>query len=272
MIDEYLSLMRESPTQIGIAHTENHGRIAFVMERKEWYHPTEADREMVLASTYNLSERGIVEMICNAILRPDFDNDLAGSRRPDSVCIHSKSFQNDQLVLKIAGILTRLRIAVVDLDGERQNVWSTHWLCVQKGWLDELHDDVFLANVPPERLFHHEPNGQARKDVDFVVKEIPRLDPNDFPTLEQVMTLPFEDDESTRGLWIACSGHRLFICYHGPDGFTLRFHQQLALQSNRRPYPKDVILCIFHVIYNDIGVRPTGCWVVSDLLESVVGL
>lgn len=260
MIDSYLGSMRASPTQIGIAHTQRHGRIAFVMERKEWYHATEADREVLLASTTDLSETGIFEMICNAILYPEYDNDLAGSRRPDEVCIHSRSFQNDTLVRKIASTLTRLQIRIVDMGNDARNLWCLHWLCIQNQWLDELHDQDFLESVEKIRRIPYPPNGQARKDANFVEKEIPRLDPMAYPTLEDAMALPFEKEKSTRGLWIACSEHRLFVCYHGPDGFSLRYCRQVAFQRNRRPYPDDVILCILHVIVNDIKVRPVGAW------------
>jgi hypothetical protein len=260
MIDSHLGSMRASPTQIGIAHTQLHGRIAFVMERKEWYHASEADREVLLASTTDLSETGILEMICNAILFPEYDNDLAGSRRPDDVCIHSRSFRNDTLVRKISSILTRLRIRIVDMGSDARNLWCLHWLCIQNQWLDELHDPDFLDAVEPSRRIPYAPNGQARKNANFVEKEIPRLDPTVYPTLEDAMALPFEKDKSTRGLWIACSEHRLFVCYHGSDGFSLRYCIQLAFQRNRRPYPDDVILCILHVIVNDIKVRPVGAW------------
>ena len=252
--------MRASPTQIGIAHTQNHGRIAFVMERKEWYHQSESDREVVLASTTDLSETGILEMICNSILFPEYDNDLAGARRPDAVCIHSKSFRNDIIVRKIASILTRLKVRVVDMGSDALNSWCLHWLCIQNKWLRELHDADFLEMVGPERRVPYPPNGQARKDATFVEKQIPRLDPKSFPTREEALALPFESDKSTRGLWIACHEHTLFVCYHGPEGFSLRHWVHLASQPNRRPYPDDVILCIQHVIVNDIKVRPVGAW------------
>lgn len=260
MIDEYLSSMRASPTQIGIAHTQNHGKIAFVMERKEWYHASEADREVILASTTHISEQGIIEMITDSILFPEYDNDLAGARRPDAVCIHSKSFMNDTVVRKIASIFTRLNIRVVDLGGEFQNVYCKHWLCIQLQWMDELYDEDFFKMVSRERHHPYEPNGQARKNSDFVQKNFPRLDPRDYPTMEQAMELPFELDQNTRGLWIAFTEQRLFICYHGTDGFSLKFHKQLAVQPNRRPYPQDVLLCIQHVLCYDIKLRPVGAW------------
>jgi hypothetical protein len=260
MIDEYLSSMRASPTQVGIAHSQHHGKIAFVMERKEWYHASESDREVLLASTTELSEKSIFEMICDSILYPEYDNDLAGSRRPDTVCIHSKSFMNDMLVRKIASIFTRLGIRVVDLSGEVQNVYCKHWLCVQLQWIDELYDEDFLKMVSLERHVPYEPNGQARKSIDFVQKRVPRLKPRDYPSMEQAMSLPFEQDQNTRGLWIAFTEHRLFICYHGKDGFSLKFHKELALQPNRRPYHEDVMLCIQHVLCYDVKVRPVGAW------------
>lgn len=260
MIDAFLGSMRASPTQIGIAHTQNHGRIAFVMERKEWYHASEADREVILASTEDLSETGILEMICNSIIYPEYDNDVAGSRRPHAVCLHSKSFQNDTIVWKIASMLTRLRVRIVDMGNESQNSWCTHWFCIQNQWMEELHDDDFLDSVEPGRRIPCKPNGQARKNVDFVEQQIPRLDPKNYPTLKDVTALPFEQEKNARGLWIACVQHMLFICYHGPDGFSLRYYIKLALQPNRRPYPKDVILCVQHVIVHDIKVRPAGAW------------
>jgi len=230
------------------------------MERKEWYHASEADREVILASTTDLTEKGIIEMICDSILFPEYDNDLAGSRRPDAVSIHTKSFMNDSLVRKIASIFTRLGIRVVDLSGEFQNVYCKHWLAVQLQWKDELYDEDFFKLVSRERHVPYEPNGQARKSADFEQKNIPRLDPRDYPTLEQAMELPFEQDQSTRGLWIAFTEQRLFICYHGTDGFSLKFHKQLAIQPNRRPYPEDVMLCIQHVMCLHVKVRPVGAW------------
>ena len=260
VIDEHLGSMRASPTQIGIAHTQKHGRIAFVMERKEWYHASEADREVVLASTTNLSETGILEMICNAILFPEYDNDLAGARRPDAVCIQSKSFNNDIIVGKIASMLTRLKIRIVDMGNDTQNTWSLHWLCIQNQWLDELYDADFLDFVEPDRRIPYPPNGQARKNAFTFYRTVPRLDPNSFPTLEEAMAFPFETNKATRGLWIACHENRLYVCYQGPDGFSLRYSTQIAFQPNRRPYPEDVVLCIQHVIVNDIKVRPVGAW------------
>jgi hypothetical protein len=261
VVDEYLGSMRATPTQIGIAHTQEHGRIAFVMERKEWYNVSEADREVVLASTTDLSETGILEMICNSMLFPEYDNDLAGARRPDAVCIHSHSFRNDIIVRKIASTLSRLKVRVVDMGNDAQNLWCLHWLCIQNQWLRELHDQDFLDMVEPARRIPHPPNGQARKDASFVlVKPIPRLDPKAFPSLEDAMALPFERDKNTRGLWIACHDHKLFVCYHGQQGFSLRYWTHVASQPNRRPYPEDVILCILQVIVNDIKVRPVGAW------------
>jgi MYND finger len=260
IIDQYLGSMRASPTQIGIARTRCHGRLAFVMERKEWYHASEADREVVLASTTDLTEPGIIEMICNSILYPEYDNDLAGSRRPDAVCIHAKSFQNDIIVRTIASFLTRLHVRVVDLGNDAQNSWCLHWLCIQNQWLDELIDADFLHLIGPERRVPYSPNGQARKNASFIPKQYPRLDPTAYPSLESALDLPFEENKSTRGLWIACSEHQLFVCYHGPDGFSLRYYTHLALQPNRRPYPEDVILCILHVIVNSLQVRPVGAW------------
>lgn len=260
ILDEYLSSMRASPTQIGIATTQAHGTIAFVMERKEWYHVSENDREVILASSSDLSEHGLQVMICNSVLYPEYDNDLAGSRRPDAVCLHSKSFRNDPLARRLANLVTRLGIRVVDMGGEFENVWCKHWLCVQKGWLDELYDGRFLDAISVERRIPYEPNGQARRYAGFVSKKLPRLNPEDYPTSEQVMSLPFEEEKNSRGLWIACHAQRLFICYHGPDGFSLRYHIELALQTNRRPYPTDVMLCINHVIFHDIQKRPVGAW------------
>mmetsp|Transcript_21016 Transcript_21016/g.35848 ORF Transcript_21016/g.35848 Transcript_21016/m.35848 type:complete len:91 (-) Transcript_21016:154-426(-) len=82
------------------------------MERKEWYHSFESDREVILASTKDLSFLGLITCLAESILHPAYDNDLAGPRRPDSVCLHSASFGDDRLVTRLASVIHRLSIRI----------------------------------------------------------------------------------------------------------------------------------------------------------------
>ena len=260
------------PTQIGVCHTNQHGHYFFVMERKEWYHTSEPDRDVVLAQTKDLSFLGLIQCLADSILHPQYDNDLAGPRRPSSVCLHTASLGDASLTARLASIIHRLGIRIVDIDGTKENVWCSHWFCVQQGWRGELLDAHFLSSIPPRRRVPLEPNGQARKNQAPIAQDdgvdapndhtvLTNLNPADFPTRDEALSLPPDTSRNTRGLWIVAKDVHLFICYHGPDGFSLRLHQTVPLQhANRRPFPQDVLLCIYQVLVDDLGVRPVGAW------------
>eukprot|EP00541_Cyclophora_tenuis_P009402 CAMPEP_0116576982 /NCGR_PEP_ID=MMETSP0397-20121206/20862_1 /TAXON_ID=216820 /ORGANISM="Cyclophora tenuis, Strain ECT3854" /LENGTH=213 /DNA_ID=CAMNT_0004106139 /DNA_START=181 /DNA_END=819 /DNA_ORIENTATION=- len=210
------------------------------MERKEWYHSFESDREVILASTKDLSFLGLITCLAESILHPAYDNDLAGPRRPDSVCLHSASFGDDRLVTRQPPSFIDSVSALEDHpqpnhDPTTNNnntpttpatisetmTWCSHWFCVQQGWLGELSDARFLDSVPPRRRIPQPPNGQARRNQPpRLTQNHPRLHPNDFPARAQVLQLPYEtttiipknnnntatntNTTSTRGLWIVC--------------------------------------------------------------------
>ena len=250
---------RGDKVMMGTCTTKNHGRHFYAMEQFAFMGDG-SKRKVPIASTSNVSLEGITSCIFDAILFPEFDTDCQGRRRPYYVEIFSDTFEDKALVTAIATLCVRLEIHIKSWNEPASAAFCSHWFFVQKGYLEDLSDKLFLSLYGAERLHPLPPNGMARKEVGSVAKEskkmAPRLDPKEYPKLKKVKKLPFSETE----LCVVCREAILYILITGPGGaggYRLLLSQPVQLQKRTgRPYPEDVFLCIYQVLVEDTKTRP----------------
>lgn len=238
---------------MGVIATKEHGTHFYVMEKYQVY-GSESNRAVVLASTQDLSIKGITSCIMDSILFPEFDTDMAGRRRPYYVEIFKHTFPDEGVVDSVCVLLVRLGITIKALeDFHEGHKWNSSWFFVQNGWNEEITDELFLAMIEEDRRRPLEPNGMARKSVAASVpdqKTIPRLKPNDFPTRKKALKFPYSKNESQQ-FWVLCKDGilRILLWDAARHGASVLLRQQVQLQQRTgRPYHDDVMLLIYKAI------------------------
>lgn len=242
------------------------------MEQYE-YHGSESNRQVAIADTDQISsQEGIVSCIAEACMHPAYDTVSGmGARRPASVLIYADTFPsggvNDPMVKTVAKLYSRFgsktRILSVDSNNTGNDMevkdgikWNFSWFCCQKRWNDEITDTMFLRFIDQSRRYPIPMNGMARRGggVEKRDKEIPRLDPANYPSCQSILRLPF-DKQMEQIVVVGGPDGTLYVVDHSRG--KLLYRRKLRLARNKRPYFEDVLLCIYKAIMKH-GKRPIG--------------
>lgn len=245
--------------KLGIVRTKNHGNFCYAMERYQHYTGDEQDRLVPLA---NVAFEGdtptfaqVTTCLTNAILHPEFDTMGAGARRPCNVVIQSKTFGNEHVAEHVAAICHRLGILVTsmgndddDENGEDDNKseeaphkmnLESCWLCVQKGWSDEIpSDSSFLERVNAFRRHPVPVNGSVRKELlpkiealNKIAEESASTPPNLAKLRKQVMRLPYEQDQPGVRATTAVAVHEGVLFVVKLPSMVLLHHERVVLDT-----------------------------------------
>jgi hypothetical protein len=102
----------------------------------------------------------------------------------------------------------------------------------------------------------------ARKELGKVVvkKQVPRLDPKDFPTRDDAMKLKYSKTQLE--LRVVSKGTDLYIISFRNGYGKIEMRQDVQLRTRTgRPYPEDVMLCIYKCIVENVKERPVNFFV-----------